>query len=138
MTDDFTPRFTPSPEGLNAEFYAHCARGELRIQRCDDCRTWRHPPRVMCARCGSERWTWAPTSGRGTVYTWTVTHQPLAPGFMDDVPYAVVVIELEEGVRLVSAVRGVPPDRLAIGMPVEVAFVRASETVGLHWFRSKA
>ncbi len=134
VDDVFLPRFTPSPDGLSAEFYAHLATGELRLQRCDGCGTWRHPPRVMCGRCASESWRWTPTSGRGVVYTWTVTHQALVPSFADDVPYAVVVVELEEGPRLVTAVRGIRHDALRLGLPVEVRIARISEAVGLHYF----
>ena len=132
--DAFVPRFTPSPDGLTAEFYAHLAAGELRLQRCDGCGAWRHPPRVMCGRCGSESWGWTPTSGRGVVYTWTVTHQALVPPFADDVPYAVVVVELDEGPRLVTAVRGIANDALRLGLPVEVRVVHVSDAVGLHYF----
>jgi len=130
----FTPRFTPNPDGLAAEFYAELARGALALQRCEDCRGWRHPPRIVCARCGSERWRWTPVSGRGVVYTWTVTHQPMAPPFAEDVPYAVVVVELEEGPRIVTAVGELEPSALAIGLPVEARVVHVSETVGLHYF----
>ena len=133
----FTPRFTPSPEGLAAEFYQHLARGELRLQRCA-CGVWRHPPRVLCGRCGSERSEWTAVSGRGAVYTWTVTHQPLFPSFADDVPYAVVVVELDEGPRIVTAVRGMEPSALRIGLPVELRITRISDTVGLHWFVPRA
>jgi uncharacterized OB-fold protein len=134
----FEPRFTPSPDGLAAEFYAHLARGELRLQRCDACGTWRHPPRILCGRCGAAGWRWTSTSGRGAVYTWTVTHQALVPPFAGDVPYAVVVVELEEGPRLVTAVRGIAPDALALGLPVELRIARASETVGFHYFVPRA
>ncbi|HXJ36824.1 MAG TPA: OB-fold domain-containing protein [Candidatus Eisenbacteria bacterium] len=130
----FTPRFTPNPDGLNAEFYAHLAAGELRLQRCDGCGVWRHPPRIMCGRCGSDRWQWVRTSGRGVVFSWTVTHQGLVPPFMEDVPYAVVVVELEEGPRMVTAVRGVEPPALRLGLPVELRIVRASDAIGLHYF----
>ncbi|HZR83493.1 MAG TPA: Zn-ribbon domain-containing OB-fold protein [Candidatus Binatia bacterium] len=132
------PGFTPSPSGLHAEFYAHCARGELRFQRCDDCGTWRHPPRVLCPRCASERWQWARSSGRGTLFSWTITHQPLVPGFGDRVPYAVAVVELEEGPRLVTGLRGIALRDLAIGVPVEVAFEKLSDALGLHYFRPRA
>jgi uncharacterized OB-fold protein len=131
----FTVRPTPNPEGLNAEFYAWCAREELRVQRCSACGTWRHPPCVVCARCNSDAWSWERASGPGRVYTWKVTHQALVPGWAEEVPYAVAVVELEEGVRLVSAVREVAPRDLRIGMAVKVGFVKASDTVGLHWFR---
>jgi hypothetical protein len=131
---DFTPRFTPSPEGLNAEFYAHLASGTLRLQRCEDCATWRHPARVLCGRCGSARWQWTEASGRGTVYTWTITHQALVPPFAGDEPYAVVVVELAEGPRLVTAVRGIEPAALRLGLPVTVRIARVSDAVGLHYF----
>ena len=103
----------PKPEGLNAEFYAHCARRELRFQRCD-CGLWRHPPRVLCAACGSERWHWALASGRGRVFTWTVTHQALHPAYADDVPYALLVVEMDEGVRMVSTLRDLDPLELLL------------------------
>jgi uncharacterized OB-fold protein len=135
MSDDlFVARFTPNPEGLNAEFYGFGARGELRFQRCNACATWRHPPRILCPRCGAEAWQWTASSGRGKVYTWTVTHQALLPMFADDLPYAVVVVELEEGLRLVSALRGIDPAAIELDLPVEVRFHRVSDTLGLHWF----
>jgi uncharacterized OB-fold protein len=130
----FVPRFTPNPEGLHAEFYGFCARGELRFQRCTACDAWRHPPRILCPRCGAEAWGWTASSGRGTVYTWTVTHQALVPVFAEDLPYAVVVVELAEGVRLVSALRGIAPAAITLNLPVEVRFHRMSDTIGLHWF----
>ena len=105
---DFVPRIVPSPDGLTAEFYAHLAGGELRLQRCDDCERWRHPPRILCAACGSARW-----------------------------PYAVAVVELAEGPRLVTAVC-VAPDALRIGLPVEVRIAPASDTIGLHYFVPRA
>lgn len=130
----FTPRFTPSPEGLNAEFYARLAAGALELQRCDACATWRHPARVLCGRCASPSWRWTRTSGRGTVYTWTVTHQALVPPFAGDEPYAVVVVELAEGPRLVTAVRGIEPSALRLGLPVQVRIAPVSDTIGLHYF----
>lgn len=133
----FQARYTPNPSGLSAEFYAHCARGELRFQRCAACRTWRHPPRVTCPKCGSESWEWERSSGQARLFSWTVTHQPLAPGFADDVPYAVVVVELEEGVRLVSGLRGVPLGDLALELPLAVEFVPVSESLALHCFRRR-
>jgi hypothetical protein len=135
--DGFQTRFTPSPSGFSAEFYAHCARGELRFQRCSRCRTWRHPPRVACPKCGSEGWAWERSSGRGTLHSWTVTHQALAPGFADDVPYAVIVVELEEGVRLVSGLRGLALDALELDLPLEAEFVAVSAQLALHCFRPR-
>ena len=129
------PKLAPSPEGLNAEFYRHCARGELCFQRCSECGTWRHLPRFMCARCGSERWSWERSTGRGRVYSWTVTHQAMHPAFAADVPYAVLVVELEEGVRMVGRLRDLPPADLELDLPVEVVFDPISDEVALPGFR---
>lgn len=127
-------RIVPNPVGLNAEFYAHCARGELRFQRCGACGVWRHPPRFLCAACGSPEWTWERSSGRGRIFSWTVTHQALDPAFADELPYAVVVAELDEGPRLVGNLRGITPAELALDLPVEVEFEPVSDRVALTHF----
>ena len=127
----------PQPDGLNAEFYEHCAKRELRFQRCE-CGVWRHPPRVLCAACGSEQFEWARASGRGRVFTWTVTHQALHPAYADEVPYALLVVEMDEGVRMVSTLRNLDPADLALDLPVEVVFEPRSETITLPCFRPSA
>ncbi len=119
---DPIPKPKPVLDGTTAEFYRFCQQGELRFQRCSACGTWRHPPRVLCAHCGSPRWTWERSSGRGRVFTWTVVHQAMHPAFAPEVPYAVLVVETEEGVRVVSNLRGAAPDVLELDVPVEVAF----------------
>src|SRR5690348_13688323 len=108
----------PRGDGLNGEFYAHAARHELRFQRCDDCGAWRHMPRYACAACGSAKWDWALSSGRGKLYSWTVTHRSFHPGFNEDVPYAVAVVEMEEGVRMVSQVQELPLSEYRLGRPL--------------------
>jgi uncharacterized OB-fold protein len=134
---DWKPRFTPTPSDLASEFYAHCARGELRFQRCTSCGTWRHPPRVLCPSCQSEAVEWARSSGRGRLFSWTVTHQMIVPNFAEDLPYAVIVVELEEGPRLVSGLRGLSAEQLVLDLPLEVGFEKVSDTIGLHYFRPR-
>src|SRR6185295_1833892 len=112
----------PLLEGFAKEFYAWCQQRQLRFQRCRGCGTWRHVPREMCAACGSWEWEWAPSSGRGTVFTWTTIARALHPAFQADTPYAPVVVEMEEGVRLLSQMVDCPPEQLRIGMPVAVVF----------------
>ncbi len=130
-------KVVPSPDGLNAEFYAECAKGQLCFQRCNACGAWRHPPRPMCARCGGWQWRWQPSTGRGRIYTWTVTHQAMHPAFADDTPYAVVVVELDEGVRLVSGLRDLAPAALALDLPVEVVIEKVSDTIALPYFHPR-
>jgi uncharacterized OB-fold protein len=125
----------PLLEGLAGEFYGWCKQRELRFQRCSSCDTWRHVPRAMCAQCGSFEWEWALSSGRGTLFTWTVAARAMHPAFQDDTPYAAVVIEMDEGVRVVSRVIDCPPDDLEIGMPVEVVFEDVTPEITLPVFR---
>ena len=125
----------PTLAGLAGEFYGWCKKHELRFQRCKSCATWRHVPRELCASCGSWEWEWARSSGRGTVFTWTVAARAMHPAFQDAVPYAPVVVEMEEGVRILSRVTDCPPDALAVGMPVSVAFDDVTPEVTLPTFR---
>ena len=108
------------------------ARGELRLQRCAACDTWRHPPRHRCAACGSLEVSWERASGRGRVFSWTITHRAVDPAFTP--PYAVVVVELDEGPRLVGNVRGIEPAELALDLPIVVEIEPVSDSVGLLWF----
>jgi uncharacterized OB-fold protein len=131
-----TDRVVPDPVGLNAEFYAHAATGTLHFQRCDDCATWRHPPRFLCAGCGSDRWSWQASSGRGRVFTWTVTHRQFDPAF--EPPYAIVVVETDEGVRVVGAPRDLEPSDLALDLPVDIVLDPVTDTIALLTFRPTA
>jgi uncharacterized OB-fold protein len=126
MTGDVA-RPLPRRDGLAGEYYAWIARGELRFQRCRACGRWRHLPRPICPDCHSRDWSWERSSGTGRVYTWTVTYRPLHPAFTD-VPYAQVLIEMDEGPRVLSWVVDVDPDDLTFGMPVEVGFMEVGGT----------
>lgn len=112
-------------KGTGDEFYAWCARGELRLRRCNTCRSWCHVPRVTCPSCASTDWAWERVKGTGRLYTWTVVHRAMHPAFMGDVPYAVVVVELDEGPRIVSGIVDCPLEALEMEMPVEVVFERS-------------
>jgi uncharacterized OB-fold protein len=125
----------PQMEGFTSQFYEHCKNGELRFQRCTECGKWRHVPRHTCASCGSWEWEWARSSGRARVFSWTVVRRPMHPDFTEGVPYAPVIVEMEEGVRLVSWVVDCPPDELRREMPVEVFFETVTPEVTLPKFR---
>jgi len=134
------PYGRPLPElaGLTGEFYGFCRQGTLHFQRCTGCGAWRHVPREMCAACGSWDWVWAPSSGRGRVFSFTVVARALHPAFQHDTPYAPVIVEMEEGVRLLSQVEGVAPEELRIDLPVEVFFDAVTPEVSLPKFRVRA
>lgn len=119
----------PRGEGLNGEFYRFCAQDELRFQKCSDCGSWRHMPRHTCPKCHSWNWSWEPSTGRGTLYSWTVCHRSFHPAFDDSLPYAICVIEMEEsGVRVLSQVIDPDPAAFRLGLPVRVAFLPRGDT----------
>jgi uncharacterized OB-fold protein len=121
----------------DTEFFwdgANC--GELLIQRCTSCGTLRHPPRPGCGNCGSLDWDTIQSSGRGEVYSYVIYHHPPLPGF--ETPFAVGLIELDEGVRILSNVIEMPLDEITIGMPVEVTFVAVDPDLTLPMFRRRA
>ena len=120
---------------LTTEFFAHCAKGELRFQNCSDCGRWRHPPRYQCPGCGSRYWSWGLSSGRGRIFSWSVVHQARDPAFRDEVPYAVVIVEMEEGPRLVSRLLDLPLSEIRLDLPVTLAIETISDSVGLPFFR---
>lgn len=132
MSAPLKPTASPDTEF----FWAGLREGRLVIQRCADCGALRYPPRPMCPRCNSLGWDTVDASGRGTVYSFVVPQHPRYP--WHDYPYVVALVELDEGVRLVSNLTGVDPDQVTIGMPVEVGFVTHDGDLVLHEFRPVA
>ena len=134
MTTPPKPFLSKDMDDLAVQFYAACAKGQLHFQRCDGCGAWRHLPRHTCSACGSAAWTWTPSSGRGRVFSWTVTHQAPFPGMAT--PFITAVVETEEGVRLAAGLRGVPPEQLRLDLPVAVDLVSVSENAAVPFFRA--
>jgi uncharacterized protein len=118
-----------------AFFWDGTAAGELRVQRCGACQALRHPPGPMCPRCGATDPSYDVASGRGEVYSYVVHHHPPVPG--REPPFVVALVELEEGVRVLGELRGVDPERVRIGMPVEVAFDRIDDELTLPAWRPR-
>ena len=125
----------PRGEDYNGAFYQFCKQHELRFQRCSGCGAWRHMPRESCRHCGSFEWTWERSGGKGKIFSWTVIYRALHPGFADEFPYAAVLVELDEGVRIVSHVVDLPLADLRIGLPVEVVFDDVTHDITLPKFR---
>jgi uncharacterized OB-fold protein len=106
----------------------------LRIQRCDACSRAVFYPRSLCPHCYSEKLSWIVAIGRGTIYSYTVAHQAFG-AFAADVPFVIAIVELEEGVRMMSRVIDAPRERIAIGARVQVTFEKAGEDLTLPYFR---
>ena len=115
-------RILPRVNDENRFFWTSGEDGRLRFLRCDECGFFVHPPSPICPECLCKRLTPTAVSGRATVATFTVNHQPWIPGY--DPPYVVAIIEIEEqpSVRLMTNIVRCAPDDVRIGMPVQVAF----------------
>ena len=107
-----------------AEYFAGAARGELMLPRCDACNQIVWYPEEECPHCGAHSFTWTRVSGRGRVFTWTVVRRAFLPAFEEMVPFVTALISLEEdpAVRIVSYVVDCKPDALAADLPVEAVF----------------
>jgi len=127
------PQITPEM----APFWEAARRQELVVQRCRGCGAYRFPAREICSRCLSREAAWERVSGRGAVFSFAVMHQVYHPGFADAVPYAIVVVELVEGARMLSNLVDCPVERIEIGMPVEAVFEPLTPEVTLPKFRPR-
>jgi uncharacterized OB-fold protein len=132
MADYSKPIPTITPE--MRPFFDGAKQHELRVQRCSACGTPRFPARAICSSCLATDAEWVAVSGRGEVFSFNVMHQVYHPGFASEVPYAVVIVQLAEGAKIVSSLRGVPPHEIRIGMPVRVVFEDVTDEVTLPKF----
>jgi uncharacterized OB-fold protein len=130
------PRPGPA-DPSDACFWEFVADGELRLQRCAACGRFRHPPRPVCAACGSDEQEWVSSSGSGEVWSYTVVHPPTLPAFTERTPYGAVVVRLDEGVFMVSNLVDCPVEELVIGAPVDVAITEVEEGLRLPLFRRR-
>ncbi|MFE3990539.1 bifunctional MaoC family dehydratase N-terminal/OB-fold nucleic acid binding domain-containing protein [Streptomyces goshikiensis] len=117
----------------NQGFWEGVRAHRLLIQRCSSCATLRFPWLPGCNACASPEWDTVEASGAGTVFSYVVMHHPPFPAF--DPPYAVALVELAEGVRMIGNITGVPYDKVRIGMPVRLEFLRVDEDLELPVFR---
>jgi hypothetical protein len=127
------PEITPEM----APFFEAARRHELVVQRCSACGALRFPARAACNGCMSREASWTPVAGRGRVFSVAVMHQANHPAFEAMLPYAVVVVELECGVRMISNLVDCAAHEVAIDMPVEVTFEERSPEVVLPVFRPR-
>ena len=116
----------PLPRALHPEltkpFWEAAKRRELIIPRCKSCGELFWYPRELCPNCAAMNIEWQRVTGKGRVYTFTVVRQPQDAEFNEDVPYIYAIIQMDEGIRMISNVVGCPVEDVKIDMPVEVTF----------------
>jgi uncharacterized protein len=121
-------------DGDSRPYWEGLTQGELRIQRCSTCSKAVFYPRSICPHCFADQLSWIVASGKGTIYSYTVAHQAFGP-FAADIPFVIAIVELEEGVRMMTRVINAPRERVAVGAAVEVTFESVGEELTLPYFR---
>jgi hypothetical protein len=132
---DAPARIVPVPTAETAEFWAACRRRQLLLQRCGECRHVQFYPRLVCTACGASGPGWMPASGRGVVRSFSIVRRPVSPAYAAATPFALLLVELEEGPTMMSVLTGADPGRAQVGMPVVVAFEDWPEGVTMPCFR---
>ena len=134
---DQPTKLLPEPTKVSTPFWEGTLKGELLFQKCDVCGHAQHPPREACIECWSDRLSWVRSTGKGTVYSFTVVRRATAPGFLGDPPYAVAIVELDEGPRMTTSIVGCEPEAVHIDMSVEAVFDRVSDQAALVKFQPR-
>jgi uncharacterized protein len=119
----------------NRPFWDATARRELRMQRCRTCGHIRYPIQALCPVCLSADAEWHLLSGRGVVFAKVVYHRAFHPAWAGDVPYNVVLVQLDEGPRMYGNVVGVANDAFGVGDAVELTFDHVSDEITIPRFR---
>jgi uncharacterized protein len=127
-------RVLPQPTPETQHFWDGCKAGELRLQRCSDCKDAYFPPRPFCPKCGSRSVEEFKATGRGFLYSYVINHRPRPD--LGTEPHSIAVVQLDEGPRMMTNIIGCPqtPEALKLDMPVEVTFETFGE-IALPFFQ---
>jgi uncharacterized OB-fold protein len=124
----------PRPSELDVQFFrAATSSGALHVQKCTECSDHHHPPRMFCPVCFSGSYVFDAVSGRGKVYSHTVSHYTTEKAWKEQVPWTTIVVELDEGPRLVGTARGIEPADVVIGLPVRVVPEKVNDDFAYLW-----
>ena len=127
-------RPVPIPTSVTRRYWDSVNEEALRIPKCRTCGAVHFYPHALCPNCMSPDLDYVPVSGNGTVYSYTIMHRAPATSFQHDIPYAVALVELEEGVRMISNLVGCPIEEVRIGMPVRAVYEDVTPEVTLFKF----
>lgn len=124
----------PGNEFLETPYWQHLAAGVLHLNCCEDCGSAHHPPSPICPKCRSFNVGWKPATGKAVLNSYTIVRHPVHPAFKDQVPYIVTLVDLEEGVRLVSGLPYGMDVELEVGMALECHVVQIDENFAIPYF----
>lgn len=124
----------PTADGDSQAFWDGLKRGQMLLQHCADCGHVQYYQQRICRQCQSENMQHKAASGRGTIHSYSVVYRAPGPAFKGDVPYAVLLIDLEEGPRMISSLVGKDFDALDFDIPVQLKTIQISDDVSLPCF----
>jgi uncharacterized OB-fold protein len=128
----------PIPTSWSEHFWAELREGRFVLQRCASCGRFTGYPRVFCPHCYSDELEWVQSPGRGTIYTHSAVVANPPSTFVDELPYVIVIVQLEEGVRFLSQVIGAAPEDVTIDAAVELAITPGEDGDPMPMFRLAA
>lgn len=135
-----TEPLRPLPDAFSAAYWAAAAEGTLLIQRCTRCRRHQFYPRQHCAACLAAEPEWVVAGGRGTLHSYTVVHRTPNAEFANRTPYVLALVDLDEGVRMTTALIDAGNRELRCGARVRIVFTRLADdlvlpgaTLDPHW-----
>ncbi len=124
----------PAIDRWNEPFWEGARRGKLHMQTCEECGHWWFPPSPICPNCLSKKVVWKDASGTGTIWSRCRFHHLYDKGFADDIPYNVVMVELDEGPMFIANVANRKWEEIEIGQRVRAAFDQVTDEVSLLRF----
>jgi len=113
------------PEGIPSSqmpFWESLKAKAVKVQRCDNCGAFLYIPKDICNKCHGDQLTWTPISGRGELYTYTVVRRAPTPAYQEEAPYSLAHVTMDEGFRMIAKLKGVAPEDVRIGMPVQITY----------------
>jgi uncharacterized protein len=134
MSDVALPAPAPQPTVDTAEFWDGLKDGKFLLAKCDSCASIIWFPRKFCPKCGSIETSWIESSGKGTIYTYTVVHRSMLPDFAASGPYVIAYVELEEGPRIMTNIVNVDPESVTVGAAVQVVYTPTVDGAALYRF----
>jgi hypothetical protein len=124
----------PVPSKETKPFWDAARERRLVMPACTSCGTFRFPVSRFCRACGKPGYEWRTVAGTGRLYSYVTYHRAYHPGFVDELPYVVGLVELDEGPRIISNIVGIAPDAVRCDMKVSVQFDSITPEVALPKF----
>ena len=125
----------PVPTKETATYWDGCRNHKLLIQQCTKCGKYQFFPRIICTGCMSSQVEWVQSSGQGKVVSFTIMHRPISEAYAAEAPYVIALIKLDEGPTMMSNIVQLDPNKVVVGMKVEVVFEDWSEEISIPKFR---